>query len=104
MIHEVLDIPLLTVTRDEPDFGKIRSALMSHFPDWRERYSLVTNHALRQIKTEHKSLFASGIGLSWPEFEELVRLSTVRGAVPEPLRMAHLIAAAMVKGESYGRP
>lgn len=103
MIHDALDIPLLTVTRDEPDFGKIKAALMKHFPDWRERYSLLTRLELKQIKTEHKSLYASGIGISWPEFEELVRLSTVRGAVPEPVRMAHLIAAAMVKGESYGR-
>ncbi|HIH01160.1 TPA: hypothetical protein HA259_03650 [Thermoplasmata archaeon] len=30
-------------------------------------------------------------------------MTTVRGAVPEPVRIAHLISAAMVRGESYGR-
>jgi len=102
-VHEALRIPVLTVTRDEPDFEKIKSALMKHFPDWTERYSLVTKLELRRIQTEHNPLFVSGVGLSWLEFEELVRISTVRGVVPEPIRIAHLIAAAMVKGESSGR-
>jgi endonuclease V-like protein UPF0215 family len=63
----------------------------------------MTKLELRTIRTEHNPLIASGIGLSWPEFEELISLSTVRGVVPEPVRMAHLIAAAMAKGESHGR-
>jgi len=103
-IHSSLEIPVLTVTRDRPDFGKMRAALMKYFPDWRDRADLLTRHDLREIPTEHKPLYASGIGLEWREFEELVRITTVRGAVPEPLRVAHLIATAMVRGESYGRP
>jgi endonuclease V-like protein UPF0215 family len=103
-IHSSLEIPVLTVTRDKPDFAKIRAALMKYFPDWRDRFDLLTRHILREIPTEHKPLFASGLGLEWREFEELVKMSTVRGAVPEPLRVAHLIASAMVRGESYGRP
>jgi endonuclease V-like protein UPF0215 family len=102
-IHTALDIPVISVTRDAPDFEKMKAALMKHFADWRERYSLMTKLELRTIRTEHNPLIASGIGLSWPEFEELISLSTVRGVVPEPVRMAHLIAAAMAKGESHGR-
>ncbi len=103
-LHSALEIPVLTVTRDRPDFEKMRSALMKYFPDWRERFDLLTKHELREIPTEHKPLYGSGIGMDWRELEELVRASTVRGAVPEPLRIAHLIASAVVRGESYGRP
>ncbi len=103
-VHEALGLPVLTVTRDRPDLGEMRSALVKHFDDWKERYALLTRHQLKEIPTGHKPLYASGIGLEWSEFEELVRLSTVRGAVPEPLRMAHLIASAMARGESRGRP
>jgi endonuclease V-like protein UPF0215 family len=102
-IHSTLEIPVLTVTRDLPDFAKMQTALMKYFPDWRDRVELLKRHALREIPTEHKPLYASGLGLEWKEFEELVRISTVRGAVPEPLRVAHLIATAMVRGESHGR-
>jgi len=104
LIHSSLGMPVLTVTRDRPDLGKIRTALMKYFPDWRDRLELVTKHELREIATAHKPLFASGLGLDWKQFEELVKASTVRGAVPEPLRIAHLIASAIVRGESYGRP
>jgi len=37
------------------------------------------------------------------ELREVIDLSTVRGALPEPLRIAHLIATALAKGESHGR-
>lgn len=102
-LHDSLEIPVLTVTRDEPDLDKMRAALKKHFVDWEERFELVTRLKLRRIQTEHKPLFASGIGADWDELEMFVKMSTVRGAVPEPIRMAHIIAAAMVRGESYGR-
>lgn len=102
-IHTSLEIPVLTVTRDKPDFSKMQAALMKYFPDWRERLALLKKHELREIPTEHKPLYASGLGLQWREFEELVKASTVRGALPEPLRIAHLVATAMVEGESHGR-
>ena len=102
-VYAELGIPVLTVTRDEPNFEKMKAALMKYFEDWRQRYTLITKLGLMVIKTEHKPLYACGIGMDWGEFEELVRTSTVRGAVPEPVRIAHLIASAVVKGESYGR-
>jgi len=102
-LHESIGIPVLTVTRDEPDLDKMRIALRKHFEDWERRFELITRLRLRQIHTGHKPLYASGLGADWEELERFVTISTVRGAVPEPIRMAHLIAAAMVRGESYGR-
>jgi endonuclease V-like protein UPF0215 family len=103
-LHESIGIPVLTVTMDPPDLDGMRAALKKHFPDWERRYGLITRLELRRIPTEHRPVYASGVGLGWDEFVGLVGQSTVRGAVPEPLRMAHVIAAAMVKGESKGRP
>ena len=105
-IHEVwskLEIPVLTVTRDKPDYAKMKAALEKHFDDWKVRYDLITKQELSVISTEHKPLYACGIGMEWAEFQEIVKACTVRGVVPEPVRMAHLIASAIVRGESYGR-
>ena len=102
-VHESLGLPVLTVTRDPPDFDAIRSALRKHFEDWRNRFELVTRYPLREVPTSSKPLLAAGVGLEWAEFQELVSMSTVRGVVPEPIRIAHLVAAAMAKGESRGR-
>lgn len=103
-LHERTGLPVATVTRDEPDLAEMESALRKHFDDWRRRLSLITRSPLRRLGTGHKPLFASVVGMPWGDFEELARLTTVRGSVPEPVRMAHLIAAAMVRGESRGRP
>ena len=101
--HERTGIPIATVTRDPPDLAEIESALAKHFDDWQGRMALVTRHPLRPLDTGHKPIHASVLGMDWPEFSQLVRATTVRGAVPEPVRIAHLVAAAMVKGESRGR-
>jgi hypothetical protein len=37
------------------------------------------------------------------EAEEIIKRSMVRGAVPEPLRLAHIIASGLARGESKGR-
>lgn len=102
-LNEETGIPVLTVTRDRPDMEEMRSALEKHFDDWQDRYSLMSRFELKLIETAHKPLFACGVGLQWSDFEELVAISTVRGAVPEPIRIAHLISSAIVRGESYGR-
>ncbi len=101
--HERTGIPVATVTRDEPDMAEIEAALRKHFDDWARRLSLVQRVPLRPLDTGHKPLQASVVGMDWDEFVQLVKATTVRGAVPEPVRIAHLVSAAMVKGESRGR-
>lgn len=102
-IYERTGVPVLTLTRDRPDMKEIESALKKHFDDWKHRYELMAKLDLRSIKTSHKPMYACGVGLPWTDFQELVKLTTVRGVVPEPVRIAHLVSAAMVRGESYGR-
>jgi len=103
-LNSELRTPVITITRDRPDLDKISAALKKHFENWSELYSMITRHELKQIKTEHNPVFACGLGLAWSELEQLVRASTVKGVVPEPIRIAHLISTAMLRGESYGRP
>lgn len=103
MLHSSLGIPVLTVTRDRPDLQKMKAALAKYFDDWNRRYGLINQHELVEVKTEHKPVFASGVGIDKEEIARVVRMSTVRGSVPEPLRVAHLVSTAMVRGESYGR-
>jgi hypothetical protein len=43
------------------------------------------------------------IGIKRADAESVVKISSTRSLVPEPLRVAHLIATAIVRGESYGK-
>lgn len=97
-------IPFVTVTRDRPDLDSMRAALQKHFPDWQRRFEIVGRHDLVEVQTKYGPLFVSVAGATIGEIEGLLRDSTVQGAIPEPLRLAHLIATAMIKGESKGNP
>jgi len=49
-------------------------------------------------------LHAAVAGASRERAAQLVRSSVRKSDLPEPLRLAHLIARAIVTGESRGRP
>lgn len=102
-LHRALRIPVITVTRDRPDLAKIRAALEKYFPDAQERYRTLSQHPLHAVRTAHQPIYVSTVGMPLPQAAELLTLATVRGAIPEPLRLAHLIARGVVRGESAGR-
>ena len=102
LLHRELGIPVVTVTRDQPDIPAMVQALKKKFVDWERRAEVITRNRLERVSTSHKPVFVTSAGISSAEIREAIELSTVRGALPEPIRMAHLIATAIAKGESHG--
>jgi endonuclease V-like protein UPF0215 family len=102
-LYESVDIPIVTITRDEPDLPAMEMALKKHFPDWERRLSVITKGELVELETEHKPIFVKSRGMELDELKKIIKQATVRGALPEALRVAHLIAAGVVAGESRGR-
>jgi len=102
-LHQELNVPVVTVTRRAPDLNAIQAALRRKFDDWEERWALVQLHRIEEVTTRHTPLRVTYVGATRTEIVEAIALTTVRGALPEPLRVAHLVAAATVKGESHGR-
>jgi len=102
-LHEVAEVPVVTVTRRRPDLDAIERALRRKFDDWEDRWALIRRHRIDEIPTKHTPVYVTSVGASRAEVCEALGLTTVRGALPEPLRVAHLVAAAIVKGESRGR-
>ncbi len=103
-LHSACRVPVATVTRKRPDLRAMEEALRRRFPDWRARLALVRRHRLWTLETEHRPLYGTGVGIDREDLIAILSRCTVRGAIPEPLRLAHLVAAAIVKGESRGRP
>jgi len=101
--HHATNLPIITITRDAPDFSSIKKALKQHFTDWEERLRLMQQGKLHRIKTSHNPVFIKHAGCSLEEAKEIITLSTIRGVVPEPIRVAHLIASGITRGESYGK-
>ncbi|MEM4729912.1 MAG: DUF99 family protein [Thermoplasmata archaeon] len=109
-LHRATSLPVITVTRDRPDMEKIREALgklgtspgrgRRRAANWRERLERLERTRLVEVRTGHRPLFIGFAGVGEAEAKGIVRASVVRGAVPEPLRLAHMIARAFARGRS----
>ncbi len=101
-IFNSTDIPVITVARKKPDIGKIEEALKNHFDDWEERINLIRKGETEEIKLRYP-VYVKYFGIERSSTIDAIKLSIVRGAIPEPIRIAHLIATGIKKGESRGR-
>ena len=95
--------PVISITRDKPDEKRVEMALKSHFEDWEKRLKIIEKYHLIEVKTAYKPISVKFVGLDENETKTIIKNSTVSGCLPEPIRLAHLIASAYTKGESYGR-
>jgi len=102
-LYKECEIPVITITREKPDFDMILKTLQMKFSDWRERWNMVKDNKIYEIETPHNPIYISCKGVSVEEAKEIIKISTIRGAIPEPIRVAHIIASGVVRGESYGK-
>jgi len=96
------NLPVITITRNKPDMKKIKEALKKHFDDWKERWEIINKGRTEEILLRYP-VYVKYFGLKREEATEIIKLSIIRGAIPEPIRVAHLIATGIKKGESRGR-
>jgi endonuclease V-like protein UPF0215 family len=102
-LFKATNVPVITITRDKPDQEKIKKALQKNFKDWEDRWAVLQRGTLQKIPTQHNPIYIKYTGLSLEEAKEIINISTIRGAIPEPIRVAHLIASGITRGESYGK-
>ncbi|MDP1914684.1 MAG: DUF99 family protein [Myxococcales bacterium] len=94
-----LDMPVLVVTRRKPRLELVFKAVMA-VPDWQAK------RALMEAAGEPEAcgdVYVQRAGLSHAEAERMLERTTQHGIIPEPLRLAHLIAGGTTTGKSRGR-
>jgi endonuclease V-like protein UPF0215 family len=100
-LHRSLGLPVLVVARRDPNLESIRRALLTRIPGGARKWSLIERAGPME---EVGRVFVQRAGLTPEEARAVVERLALHSVLPEPLRAAHLIAAAMVLGESRGRP
>lgn len=98
-------VPVIVVSRKMPDFPKVKKAL-KNLPDWRERWRMLRAASkIHRVRSRPRAapVFVQVAGINPADAEQIVKLTSTRSLVPEPLRVAHLIATGIVRGESVGR-
>jgi endonuclease V-like protein UPF0215 family len=56
-----------------------------------------------EVQLPDGRVYVASEGIDPKEADAMVRRCVVRGCLPEPVRLAHLVATAMVRGESHGK-
>ena len=96
-------LPVIVVMRAEPDMGRIRDA-MQNLPAADRRWQSILNAGrIHEIDVHGNLLYIQCAGIEITDARKIVQLATTHSHIPEPLRIAHLIATGIVCGESRGR-
>ena len=102
-VYKIIQLPIITVTRDLPNLEQMKKALQSHFSDWKSRFQLIQKGPLQAMETQHNPIYFKCVGLDDQRAKEIITISTIRGVIPDPIRVAHLIASGFIRGESVGK-
>jgi hypothetical protein len=94
-----LQLPVLVVARRRPDMAAIRSALMK-LRGGRRKWALIERLGPMEAI---ENVYVQRVGLTIEQAGAALRQCTFTGHIPEPLRVAHLIAGAITRGQSSGR-
>ncbi len=100
-LYEKIDRPVLVVSRRMPDMEAVREALLRHIPNGTEKWAVIERLGPPEAAG---NVFVQRVGLTLAEATATVERFAIHSHLPEPLRTAHLIAGAIGRGESRGRP
>jgi endonuclease V-like protein UPF0215 family len=98
-LSRALELPVMVLNRKDPKEHRLAGALES--AGLAERLEVVERTPLSFPVSN--GLYLACAGATPEEGARLIDASRRKGEMPEPLRLAHLIASAVVRGESHGR-
>lgn len=97
-LHKLTRIPVIAVIRRRPDVKKVLRTLRSLGME--KQAGLIEK---LPEPTKMGKVYVQFVGLPLEKAKEFMRITTTYADIPEPIRIAHIIAAGLIKGESRGR-
>lgn len=102
-LAERVELPIVVVARRAPRLSLIRDALVgagSRVPGGARKWRLIERAGPME---PIGPVFIQRVGISPDATRKLLERTTLHGNIPEPLRLAHLIAGGVTTGRSRGR-
>jgi len=94
-------LPVIVVQRKKPDMARFKETLRI-FKDHKKRLSMVKKAGrIFPFSKDGKDIFYQRSGLDNKKTREILKITCTRSNLPEPIRVAHLIASGL-SGESKG--
>jgi len=101
-IYEKTKLPVIVVNRKKPNLKKFISTL-KRMPNSQKRLKCVENAgSIYWVKVKNKRICFQCYGMKKEDASKVIKMTSTMSLIPEPLRVAHLIATGFVLGESVG--
>lgn len=86
-------LPIISLTNNKPDLEEINSAL-KNLPDCEIRRQLVLEAGpIQEVINHDVRIYIELAGISLEDAQRIITLTSMKSCLPEPLRVAHLIAS-----------
>jgi hypothetical protein len=99
-LHEATGLPVLVVARYRPDLQAIRKALLEKVPGGARKWRLIEAAGPMEPMA---ALYVQRCGITPENAARLLAGLQQNSQLPEPLRVAHMIAGGVTTGESRHR-
>ncbi len=100
IIFEELNLPVIVISRTKPSNVAVKNALREHFEDWRIRWSIFQKlgsvYEVVSMPSE-PPVYVEVVGAELDWASMVIRATSVCCRVPEPVRVARLVARGLTK-------
>lgn len=99
-LFELTGLPVIAITKEKPCLEDVKNALMN-LPNQEERWNSIQDAGqIIRTRVRNSDLYMQIAGISKEDTEDIVHISCTRGNIPEPLRVAHIVASGLA--EAFG--
>ena len=89
------NLSVIALMRNKPNLEAIREAL-NNLPQRDERWKMIrAAGTILEVNSKGKKIYMEIAGISEADARKIVELTSTRSLIPEPLRVAHLIASGI---------
>lgn len=94
-------LPVISVVRDKPDLDEIKCAL-KNLSEFEQRWQSMQNAGrlfVVEVREGKNPVYMQTAGILIEDAKMILRITSTRSNIPEPLRVAHLIASGLIDGK-----
>jgi len=98
-LYNKTGLPVIVLTRNLPKMEEIRQAL-ENLPEKEKRWKAILNAGeIFEVQTREgeEPIYMQIAGIEREDAEKIVKITSTRSNIPEPLRVAHIIASGLTK-------
>ncbi len=94
-LNAATKLPVIALTHEKPDLDGVHDALRN-LPNTEERWRMILEAGeIHEVTNKGTKIYVELAGISLADAQKIIKVTSTRSCLPEPLRVAHLIASGI---------